>query len=144
VQHSSAAKEILVKTGLPFDLACLIIGAVLSWLGTLAFPRHPALVASAIDVFIVWVLPYTPPFRLPGSQCGSLWSAGQATVNPRSACIPSWGAVGKAAAAVPPGHWIKAAVILGVPFILCHVFAGRATRLRSRNYPRDNQDQVTA
>jgi hypothetical protein len=103
-------------TGIPFDLACLAIGLALSWLGTLAFPEHPGWVSIAIDVLIVFVVPYVPPFKLPGSQCGSLWSS----------CDPSWHTIGAKAAAVPASHWIGAAAILAAPFVMCHLFARRA------------------
>jgi len=104
-----------MKTGIPFDLICLGIGVVLSWFGTLIFRKHPGLVATAIDVFLVFVLPYTSPFRLPGSQCGSLWSS----------CNPSAGTVGKGVAAVPPLHWIGAAIILVGVYGWCFFFARR-------------------
>lgn len=107
-------------TGMPFAAACLAIGLVLSWLGTLAFPKHPGWVAAAIDVLIVYVISYLPPFKLPGSSCGALWSS----------CNPSWGAIGTEYSRTAPHAYVIAGIILAAPFVMCWFFASRAAGAR--------------
>jgi hypothetical protein len=108
-------------TGVPFVLSCLVIGVTLSWAGTMIFWRSPGWVAVAVDVTLVYVVPYLPPFKEPGaSGCGSLWSS----------CNPSWTAVAGKVLAVPQHAWIGGAACLAVPVLTCYlVAAGRAERL---------------
>ena len=109
-----------MNSGIPFDLSCLAIGLVLSWLGTLAFPKRPGWVAVVIDILIVYVISYLPPFKLGASSCGALWSS----------CDPSWHSIGAKAAALPPLAWIGGGAVLAAPFVMCHLFARRAAGTR--------------
>jgi hypothetical protein len=102
-------------TGVPFVVACLVIGVTLAWAGTMIF-RRPGWVAVAVDVTLVYVVPYVPPFRLTGvtlTSCGSLFSS----------CDPSWTAVAGKVLAVPQHAWIGAAACLAVPVLACYLTA---------------------
>jgi hypothetical protein len=109
-------------SGLPFVLACLAIGLVLSWLGILAFPKQPGLVAFTIDVIIVLALPYLPAFKR-GTSCVYI---ARSTLP----CDPSWTVIGARYAAISQSHWIGGAAVLAAPFVMCYLLASRATRRR--------------
>jgi hypothetical protein len=110
-------------TGVPFVVACLVIGVTLAWAGAMIFWRSPGWVAVAVDVTLVYVVPYVPPFKRAGvtlTSCGSLFSS----------CDPSWTAVAGKVLAVPQHAWIGGAACLAVPVLTCYlVAAGRAERL---------------